>query len=157
MYSSNQILDISVETQDLVQVLDFAIKLYDSTGMFTRQNGRVKMAFSEPISGVYAIGVGSMEPYSSGPNKGWSSPAPKGWTDYPFDYDPAIIAPIISQWVNRQPAPPEEMTDGTLRTGIRVRSLHSAIDELPALRDVQGWGKLACILCFTPVAVTYDK
>ena len=99
MYSSNQILDISVDTQDLAQTISFAVRLYDDTNMFTRQNGRVKMAFSEPIPGVYAIGDGSMEPYSSGPNKGWFSPTPPGWTDYPFDYDPDIIAPIITQWV----------------------------------------------------------
>lgn len=156
MFSSNQILDISTDFRDLPDVIKFAVKLYGDE-IFTRHDGRVKMAFSEPVKGVYAIGLGSMEPYKTGPNKGWSHDTAKGWTDYPFDYDADIISAVVSQWAKKQPAPPHTGTDGTERLGVRVRCLTSMDDDLPPQHELPDWAWHNSILFFTPAHIAYDK
>lgn len=95
MFSSNQIFDVSCEPSDLARVIKFGIELYGDD-MFIRSDGRVHIAFSEPAPGIYAIGTGSMDRLKSGPNKGYGHDCPKYWADYPFDYDPEIIAGIIA-------------------------------------------------------------
>lgn len=158
MFSSNQKLDITCETRDLASVIDFCTKLYaDSCQMFTRSNGRVKIAFSEPMTGVYAIGTGSMAPYTTGPNKCVGHDCPDGWTDYPFDHDPEIIAKIIAQWLGKNPPldTDKPLTDGTLRPGLRIRNLNDAYDILGDL--CYKWPHHNCILLFTPCWMSYDK
>lgn len=156
MFSSNQILDILSTTRDLPEIIRFAVKLHGDE-MFTRTDGRVKMAFSEPVPGVYAIGHGSMEPYQTGPNKGWAGKLGRGWTDYPFDYDPTIIANIIAQWAGKQPKPPYVDTDGSRELGIRVRCLSCMGNSLPPSHDLPGWDWMDCILLFTPAYMVYHK
>lgn len=54
MFHSNQIFDVTCESGDLELVLDFAVRLFnENADMFTRPDGRVSMAFSEPVPGVY--------------------------------------------------------------------------------------------------------
>lgn len=162
MFSSNQIFDVSCERGDLDKVISAAMALY-GTDIFTRKERPVRLAFSEPVPGLYAIGAGSLP----GPN----GIAPgRGWTDYPFGYDPKILAPIVRQWINsrscRKAAP---QTDGSCEKGVRVLSLHSfhecdEYDEYEDLSDelwdmtVRGrWDALQCIVLFTPTWLTYDK
>ena len=160
MFCSNQVLDVSCETRDLAKVIGFGVDLYnENANIFTRLDGRMKMAFSEPVPGVYAVGTGSMEPYQSGPNKGWAAEIGKGWTDYPFDYDPELVARIVEQWLGKNPPSDESRprTDGTVRPGIRVRCLRSIDHELPPPYEIPGWDWMDAILFFTPCWMRYDK
>lgn len=160
MFHGNQIFDVTCEPGDLELILDFAVRLFnENADMFTRPDGRVSMAFSEPVPGVYALGTGSMRPYTTGPNKGWSVQAEKGWTDYPFDYDPKIIAKIAGQWLMANPPDPVKRpgTDGSAHPGFRVRSLHSMEDELPCPHKLDGWAWIDAILLLTPCWLRYDK
>ena len=157
MFSSNQIFDVSCEPSDLARVIKFGVELY-CDDMFIRSDGRVHIAFSGPAPGIYAIGTGSMDRLKSGPNKGYGHDCPKYWADYPFDYDPEIIAGIITQWVRKQPRPECPDTDGSASLGVRVRSLASISDTMMAVAATQpSWPWINCILLFTPVYMTYDK
>ena len=154
MFSSNQILDISCEQKDLSRVIKFAVGL-DDEDLFIRHDGRLKMAFSEPIPGVYAIGRGSVPGFSGSSVRGHS--AGKGWVDYPFDYDPDIVAGIINQWIQKQPEPKHTGTDGSEHLGVRVRCLESMGDDLPHSYDLPNWDWFSCILLFTPIHMAYHK
>ena len=154
MFSSNQILDISCEQRDLGKVIKFAVGL-DDEELFTRSDGRLKMAFSEPVPGVYAIGRGSFPGFSDRPEV--AHPAGKGWVDYPCDYDPNIIADIINQWIQKQPEPKHTGTDGSEHLGVRVRCLESMGDDLPHSYDLPNWDWFSCILLFTPIHMAYHK
>lgn len=158
MFSSNQILDIACEPRDLAQVIRFAVGLYGDE-KFTRSDGRMRMAFSEPVPCVYALGTGSMRPYETGPNKGWAGKLGKGWTDFPFDYDPEIVAKIVTQWLeSHQPDPyGRPCTDGSAHPGLRIRSLHSIQDELPPPYEIPEWNWMDAIVFLTPCWLRYDK
>lgn len=161
MYASNQTLDITCEPRDLPLVLDFAIRFYGQN-IFTRTDGRIRMAWSEPMEGAYALGLGTMEPYKTGPNKNWARTPGKGWTDYPFDYDPEIIARIAAQWLDRHQPDRQYMpcTDGSCVPAFRVRSYSTACADglgLPGPYDDPGWSGSDCILILTPCWSTHDK
>lgn len=158
MFSSNQILDITCEPRDLAAVIRFAVDLYGNE-IFTRSDGRMRMAFSEPVPGVYALGRGSMRPYKTGPNRGWAAKLGKGWTDFPFDYDPEIVARIAAQWLEGNPPDPfvRPRTDGSARPGLRVRSLRCVQDELPPPHELPNWDWMDAVVFLTPCWLSYDK
>lgn len=161
MYHSNQILDVTCEPKDLDQVIAFAVGLYtENAHLFTRLDGRMKMAWSEPVPGAYALGTGSMKPYEAGPNKGYGHGAPEGWTDYPFDYDPEIVSKITAQWLEKNPPKDAErpLIDGSTHPGFRAMSLRSAeaAGILPAY-GVPGWCHWDAILVLVPCWLEYHK
>lgn len=161
MYASNQKLDVSCAREDLPRVLDFAVKLYGEN-IFTRTDGRIKMAFAvvDMPAGpdIYLIGTGSMEPFQTGANKGWASKSGKGWTDYPFDYEPELVAKIIAQWAAKQDIR-LPCIDGSVEKGIRVMSIDTAYEDgpLPRPYDIDGIEMHDAILAFVPYAMEYHK
>ena len=149
MFSSNQKFDVTCELEGLEEVIAFAVKASGCLECLTRYDRRVRPAFQATLTGLYCIGLGSV--HAAG-----ESEAPEGWTDFPFDYDPAILAPIVAQWVRSQPKPEPSGTDGTERLGVEV----AHPNDLPGIfRAWQGGikGPLNCILTFRPYAVGYDK
>lgn len=156
MFSNNQLFNVSCESDGLETVIRAAIGLYGED-LFTRTDNPVRLAFSKPIPGVYALGTDSMSN---------TSPAPKGWTDYPFDYDPKIVAMIIDKWVSKQ-NPPDKMpsTDGSCERGVRVQSILSLCNDensqfaydLNMAVDKGAWDAAPCIVLFTPTWLIYDK
>lgn len=156
MFSSNQVFDILVTEEQLKGCIDFAMAMSNSIEMFTRDQGRVSLAFAEPAEGVYAIGRGSM------PRCPWSGPiqAGKGWTDCQFDYDTDILSRIIWQWAGKQTYDDSPRTDGTVEKGLRCMSLYSAEVNgmLPPLHTVSAsWSSFETILVFVPAWHQYDK
>ncbi|MDE7244972.1 MAG: hypothetical protein K2O18_13505 [Oscillospiraceae bacterium] len=81
---------------------------------------------------------------------------PDGWTDYPFDYDPKIIAEIVQQRIEKQPEPEAPYTDGSSRLGVRVMCKESMNDVPDAMYNgiANPW---PAILVFEPYMMTYDK
>ena len=157
MFSSNQILDVLCDDKSLPRAIRFAVSLYGDE-IFTRHDGRVRMAFAEPVPGVYLIGRGSMEPYQTGPNKGWSSKLGKGWTDYPFDYDPSLIAGIVAQWASKQPVQMPHI-DGSVEKGIRLMSVDTAYEHemLPKPWHLPDIDMDRAVLAFTAHPLEYHK
>ena len=161
MYASNQRLDVACTKDDLTKVLDFAVKLYGEE-LFTRSDGRIRMAFAiiKMPAGpdIYMIGTGAMEPYQTGPNKGWASKLGKGWTDYPFDYEPDLVARIIAQWAAKQDIDMPSI-DGSVEKGIRVMSVHTAYEDgpLPTPYSIEGIDMGDAILAFVPYPMEYHK
>lgn len=161
MFSSNQLLDVACAKDGLPQVLDFAVKLRGEE-MFTRSDGRVKMAHAvlKMAAGpdIYLIGMGSMEPYQTGPNRGWSSKLGKGWEDYPFDYEPDLVARIIAQWAAKQEIDMPSI-DGSVEKGVRVMSVHTACENgpLPAPHAIEGIDMHKAVLAFVPYPMEYHK
>lgn len=155
MFHSNQVLDLTVELDDLPDAIRFIMSLY-GTDTFVRRESPVKLAFAEPAPGMYAIGSGSFPGFPDRHIPG--HPASRGWTDYPFDYDPAIVAQIINQWVKKQPEPPHTDTDGGESLGVRIRSLHTAAcSSLPVHSLAAKWEPFWCIAVFEPCYLAFDK
>lgn len=156
MFSSRQVFDVLVTEAQLKPCIDFAMEMADSLEMFTRSDGRVRLAFAEPAKGVYAIGRGSM------PDPSWCEPhgAGKGWTDYQFDYDTDILSRVIWQWAQKQDYPDPPDTDGSIRKGLRCMSMQTAAEQgfLPRYSEVCGtWSPWESILFFVPAWHQYDK
>lgn len=161
MYASNQKLDIACTRNDLAKALDFAVKLYGDE-KFTRTDGRMKMAFATVrlAAGpdIYLVGTGSMEPYQTGPNKGWAAKLGKGWTDYLFDYEPDLVARIVAQWAAKQDLDMPSI-DGSVEKGVRVMSIETAYQDgpLPAPYSIENIDMHDAILAFVPYAMEYHK
>ena len=145
MFHSNQVLD-------LADAVKFVMALH-GTDKFTRRESPVKLAFAEPAPGMYAIGTGSFPGFPDRRIPG--HPASRGWTDYPFDYDPDIVAQIIKQLVKKQPEPPHTDTDGGESLGVRIRSLHTAACSGMSL--AAEWEPFWCIAVFEPCYLAFDK
>ena len=161
MYASNQLLDIACARDDLPRVLGFAVKLYGEE-IFTRADGRIRMACAIVKMAVgpdiYLVGTGSMEPYRTGVNKGWASKLGKGWTDYPFDYEPELAAKVVAQWVAKQEIEMPSI-DGCVEKGVRVMSVDTACKDgpLPPLYAIEGIDMHKAILAFVPYPMEYHK
>lgn len=163
MYSSNQILDVTCDARDLGSALDFAIKLYGED-IFTRDDGRIKMAFAElrqpadTMPNAYLLGWGTMEPYRTGDNKDWAASPAKGWTDYPFDYEPDLVARVVAQWAMKQDVEMPDI-DGTVTKGIRMMSVGAAYENgpLPMPYSIRDIDMDRAILAFTAYPLEYAK
>jgi len=160
MFTSNQILDVICDARDLPKVLQFATDLDDALEFFTRSDGRITPAFAEPVPGVYAIGKGTIEPFTTGANAGHGHGVSRGWTDYPFSWDPEIVSGILRQWLEKNPPDPatKPCTDGCVRPGFRIRSLESISPELPPYHEIMSrWDCWPTVVCVTPCWLRYDK
>lgn len=161
MYASNQLLDVACAADGLEETIGFAVKLYGEE-VFTRTDGRIRMAWAivKMPSGpdIYLVGTGSMEPYQTGPNKGWASKLGKGWTDYPFDYEPGLVARIVSQWAMKQQISLPAI-DGAVAKGVRVMSVDTAYTDgpLPAPHSIENIDMHKAVLAFVPYPMEYHK
>lgn len=103
MFSSNQILEISGEFNQLRGALDFAINYY-----VTQEKDLV---FQITEDGKYCIG--------------WKpeSDTIKGWQNFQFDYDSEIVAKIIIQFLKKQKyeRSPYEYFDGCTGEGFLMK------------------------------------
>ena len=157
MFTSNQVFDICCDAKTLPKVIAMGMQLHGDE-MFTREDGRVKLAFAEPVKGVYCIGPGSMQPYESGPNKGWAGKLPSGFVDYQFDYDAGIAASVIAQWAMKQDMRWPSI-DGSVEKGIRAMSLDTAVKNgtLPYYSQIGVTDVSRTILVFTAYPLENHK
>lgn len=105
-----------------------------------------------------------MEPYETGPNKGWAKSIGKGWRDFPFEYDSdesvKIVTRILTKWLfEKDPTEPKPDTDGIVECRIRVMSLHTAqkLSILPDSYEIPGWQASDAILVCAPCWIVYAK
>ncbi len=111
MFSSNQILEISGEFEQLRQVLVFAIDYY--------QAQKKELVYQTTEDGKYCIG---WKP-DSGPTKGWEN--------FQFDYDSEIVAKIIIQFLQKQKykESPYEYFDGGTNTGFLMKNIPETFSD----------------------------
>lgn len=148
MTPNETLFDVTCLSKELKDALDFAVRLFGH-GVFTREDGRVRPAWSEPAPSVLAIGTGSMQPYKTGPNRGWARKPGKGWTDYDFDYDPALLAGAVTEYlIKNWPPKPGPDPYGALQKAFRIRSRASAAPLLP--HEDLSWEENRAILAITP-------
>lgn len=124
MFSSNQILDITCNFEDLYCLLKSVLHIYGDE-IFTRKDGSVKLSFCDSVPGMYLVGTGSMKPYEHGPNKGFSVVTGKGWNDFLFDYDLEKLTDAVIEWAQQQKVQEHPFTDGSREKYVRIRSLQS--------------------------------
>lgn len=150
IFASNQKFSVSgMNTpENIAAVLDFGIRLSGHHDIFTRKENRILPAFLDTGSGMYVIGHGRKKDV-------WNE-QPVKWQSFPFDYDPDILARVVSQWLNGQPRPFSEYegADGLLETGFLCQSVSELnYDE----REQLGSDWYNGILCFRPFANFYAK
>ena len=146
MSATNQCFDVACRFEDLASVIALGVELAGWKEPMTRYDHRVRPAFQVTDDGLYCLGVGTMHAV------GKSTPC-AGWTDFPFDYDPAILSPVVAQWVRAHPKPAPSGTDGTEVLGVRVRGVPSLDPgRCGRIRD-----PLNCVLAFEPFHLGYDK
>jgi len=112
MFSSNQVLEISGEMDQMEAAISFALEYSGDTRCFTRLEQPSRCVFQTTADGRYCIG--------------WalhSKETPEGWSEFPFDYDAAIIAQIVRQWLEKTPPPHNENAcwDGTSKLGFLLQ------------------------------------
>lgn len=156
MYSSNQRLDITCDFKQFPATLDFVVRLSGDHECLTRQNQRVKLAFRTTDNGLYFLALGSMPANPTRPGSGIK--CKEGWTDFPFDYDPEIVARIIQQWAEAQPEVECEDTDGSIERGIRIFHPNSLpAEDIRELLRNYNINLLHVLAIFKPFMLTYDK
>ena len=159
MFSSNQIFDVTCDLDEaLVRTIDFGIQLSGKRECLTRRDQPVRLAFQETSTGLYCIGMGSIPdrpPDKQFPTGRAGHSAGKGWTDYPFKYDAGIVAKIVAQWVQDQPAPPRANIDGSQHVGVRVMCKESVEDNGALYNGIKD--PRSCILVFQPFNMEFHK
>lgn len=161
MFVSNQIFDVTCDKRSLPLMLDTIVRLYGAKELFTRADGRINPAFQKPCNGLYLLGTGSMEPYKTGPNKGWAHDPHPGWTDFQFDWDEHLAAGVLDQWLGKNPPGRHDVpnTDGSVEPGFRLRSIYSLrqSEEFPRKHPLWDRYLFPAIIAVTPCWLRYDK
>ena len=154
MFSSNQTFRVSSQLDNIAAVIDLAVKLDDKHQMLTRRDKTVHIAYQITDDGTYCIGTGSMD------DSEYKKPA-EGWTDFPFDYDSAIIAGIIRQWIEKQPSPKSDYDSFDGGHGLGFVCFHPWDDEYQKSIDGLVMDHIKnpheCIVCFRPYSNFYAK
>lgn len=112
MFSSNQVLEISGGMDQIEAAIGFALKYSGHTQCFTRIEQPSRCVFQTTADGRYCIGWALRK-----------EETPEGWAEFPFDYDAAIIARIVRQWLEKTPLPhnDNECYDGTSKLGFLLQ------------------------------------
>lgn len=106
MFSSEQILKISGDMDQLEMALKFAFDMY----------GYPKtISYQVTADGKYCLGWGDYE----------------GWSSYPFDFDVHIVSEIIKQHLNKQQIEnPYEDYDGSSERGFLMSAVSQTFSDL---------------------------
>lgn len=144
MFSSNQVLKISGNMNQLEEAIDFVMKYSGEAECFTRSNKPAKCVYQTTDDGRYCIGwaLGDEEILD-------------GWHEYSFDYDPKIIAAIVKQWIEKSPKPIDENSgyDGSSHIGFMLQENYSSRwSEHKHIKNVH-----RCIIVIEPFWCFYAK
>lgn len=133
MLSSNQVLEISGEFDQLENALRLAIRMADNVP-------KDRLSFQITKDGKYCIGWGEKEP---------------GWEKFQFDFDEHIVSEIIVQHLRKQPEIDSEWDycDGCTEEGFLMKAIPETFaDEEDGIKN-PFWG----IVSFEPFTVFYSK
>jgi hypothetical protein len=112
-FSSNQILQVSGEFDNIENALIFALKLsgHDKNMTQKEKERGCKLVYQITPSGKYCIGWGFEK-------------VPSGWSEYPFDFQTDIVAKIIVQYLKKQTCVNEDVCedgDGSYNKGFIMK------------------------------------
>ena len=144
MFSSNQILEISGNLSlpnELESALEFALKYSgEDKNMSQEEIDRgCKLVYQITEDGKYCIGWG----FES---------VPKGWLEYPFKFDVAIVSQIIRKHLEDFPIK-REIFDGTYEKGFIMKSFGTCTAmEKDGIKE-----PFYCIVYFEPFSCFYAK
>lgn len=141
MFSSNQILKISgsLTNNDLLYALEFALNTSGNLECFTRCSNPSKCVFQITEDGRYCLGWGYKE-------------IPKGWKEYPFDFDVKIISQIIVNYLNKSEIE-EGIYDGSYEKGFLMQNIVETMgDEWNGIKK-----PFYGIVEFSPFTCFYSK
>lgn len=144
MFSSNQVLEISGDMRQLEAAIEFAMRYSDQNECFMRREKPAKCVYQISDDGRYCIGWALHDEVP-----------PDGWSEYPFDYDPKIIGPVVRQWIEKAPRPFDENAelDGSHHIGFLLQeSGGSRWAEQERIKN--GW---RCIITIRPFWCFYAK
>ena len=150
MFSSNQQLAISGYKACLAEDIAFAIRKSGYDECFLRKERPVACGYQIAPGGLYLIGHLGIK--GEKPEYGNDY---EGWTEYPFDYDPEIIAGIVKQWLAKQEYPRDEYDgcDGSRDNGYLIRDVWMLDDgarhKIKHIHDA--------IICISPYKNFYAK
>lgn len=98
MFSSDQIFEVSGDMQQLEKTIRFAI---DMNGI-----GKSGICYQKTEDGKFCLGWGDEE----------------GWSPFPFDFDPHIVAEIVKQHLEKQDCEdPYAWADGSSGKGFLMK------------------------------------
>ena len=136
--------------QDLALDIGFSLRKSGDDRLFTRADDPCVCGYQITASGLYVIG--NMGCHASTPDIGTRK---SGFTPYPFDYDPEIIAKIAAQWLQKQPHRNTEYddADGGHDKGYLMQDVWGLEYEMrETIDDV--W---SAIICLVPYRNYYAK
>ena len=146
MFSSNQILKLSGSMDQLKYALNFALDYSDEAKNMTeseRERG-CKLLY-QIVGKKYCIGWGFKD-------------IPKGWSEYPFDFEVPIVSQIIIQHLRKHEKEAEnngayDWADGSSETGFLMKSIKESLaDEENGIKN-----PFYCIVTFEPYELFYSK
>lgn len=99
MFSSEQVFEVSGDMSQLEKTISFAIDMYGN---------RKKISYQITEDGKYCLG--------------WHDD--EGWNEYPFDFDPHIVAEIVKQHLEKQDCEdPYDWADGSSDKGFLMKAI----------------------------------
>ena len=149
MFSSNQIIEISGEFEQLEAALSFALKMSGHDKNMTRSEIErgCKLTYQISPAGWYCIG--------------WAfKNIPNGWNEYPFDFQTDIVSKIIVQYLKKHPPVNDgeyEDIDGSSGKGFIMKHNEEGIygHMCNAKNNIENPGY--CIVYFQPYENYYAK
>jgi hypothetical protein len=147
-FSSNQILQVSGEFDNIENALIFALKLsgHDKNMTQKEKERGCKLVYQITSSGRYCIGWGFGN-------------VPSGWSEYPFDFQTDIVAKIIAQYLKKQTCVNEDVYedgDGSYDKGFIMKHDNS-IYEYDCNGKTNIENPFYCIVYFQAFETYYGK
>jgi hypothetical protein len=112
MFSSDQIFEVSGDMSQLEKTIRFAI---DMNGI-----GKSGICYQKTEDGKFCLGWGDEE----------------GWSPFPFDFDPHIVAEIVKQHLEKQDCKdPYAWADGSSDKGFLMKAIpETCADEYKGIK-----------------------
>lgn len=106
MFSSEQIFDINGDMGQLEMAIKFAVDMHGI--------GRSGICYQKTEDGKFCLG--------------WSNE--KGWSPFPFDFDPHIVAEIVKQHLKKQDCEdPYADWDGSSELGFHMKAIDNVCSD----------------------------
>ena len=147
-FSSNQILQVSGEFDNIENALIFALKLsgHDKNMTQKEKERGCKLVYQITPSGKYCIGWGFEN-------------VPSGWSEYPFDFQTDIVSKIIAQYLKKQTCVNEDVYedgDGSYNKGFIMKHDDSIYEyDCSGKNDIKN--PFYCIVYFQAFENYYGK
>ena len=145
IFSSNQVLQISGDFDQLKNALDFALKYSgENKNMLPEEIKRgCRLTYQITKNNKYCIGWA----FLNRPNE----KLPNGWSEYPFKFDVEIVSKIIIQYLNDFPIE-KDIWDGGYKKGFLMKVIPETFSDADDIKNA-----FYGIVSFEPFTCFYSK